>query len=419
MIEGVPHVVILGGGFAGLHAALALRDAPARVTLIDRRNHHLFFPLLYQVATAGLNPSDIARPIRRVLRRQRNATVLLAEATRIDASSRMVILADGELSYEFLILATGSTHTYFGHDDWRRFAPPLMSVEDAIEVRRRVLLAYEEAEREIDAGRRRQLLTIVVIGGGPTGVELAGAIAEMARRSLASDFRRIDPRSTRVLLLEGGDRVLATFPADLSGKAARSLERLGVEVRTGAKVTGVDESGVSIGPERIEARTVLWAAGVAPSGLAKSLDLALERGRVPVLPDLSVPGHPEIFVAGDLASVRRDGGHVPALAPAAIQQGRHAARNVQRALRGAPTESFHYVDRGSLATIGRAAAVADFGSVRMSGYPAWLAWLAVHIFFLIGFRNRFLVLFEWAWAYWTYDRGARLVTGPLDARQEQ
>ena len=419
MIDGVPHVVILGGGFAGLHAARALRDAPARVTLIDRRNHHLFFPLLYQVATAGLNPSDIARPIRRVLRRQRNATVLLAEATRIDASSNRVILADGELSYEFLILATGSTHTYFGHDGWRRFAPPLMSVEDAIEVRRRVLLVYEEAEREIDPGRRRQLLTIVVIGGGPTGVELAGAIAEMARRSLASDFRRIDPRSTRVLLLEGGDRVLAAFPPDLSEKAARSLERLGVEVRTGAKVTGVDKSGVSIGPERIEARTVLWAAGVAPSGLAKSLGLALERGRVPVLPDLSVPGHPEIFVAGDLASVRRDGGHVPALAPAAIQQGRHAARNVQRALRGTPTESFHYVDRGSLATIGRAAAVADFGSVRMSGYPAWLAWLAVHIFFLIGFRNRFLVLFEWAWAYWTYERGARLVTGPLDPRQEQ
>ena len=405
--------MILGGGFGGLYAARALRHAPVRVTLIDRRNHHLFQPLLYQVATAALNPSDIAHPIRRILRRQRNASVVLAEARAIDAAGRRVILADGEVSYDFLVVATGATHSYFGHDDWAASAPGLKTLEDALEIRRRVLLAFEAAERETDPVRRSALLTFVVVGGGPTGVELAGALGEIARHVLASDFRRIDPRDARVILLEAGPRILPAFTPDLSEKAVRQIARLGVEVRTGAAVTGIDRDGVALGDRRIEARTVLWAAGVAASPLARSLGAPLDgAGRVLVNPDLTVPGAASVFVIGDLAALVRDGRPVPGVAPAAIQEGRHAAANILRSLRGRPLEPFRYHDKGSLATIGRAAGVADFGRIRLSGFPAWLAWLVVHIFFLIGFRNRFLVLFEWAWVYFTYDRGARLITGP-------
>jgi len=405
--------VILGGGFGGLYAARALRRAPVRVTLVDRRNHHLFQPLLYQVATAALNPSDIAHPIRRILRHQRNASVVLAEARAIDTAGRRVILSDGEMSYDYLVVATGATHSYFGHDEWESAAPGLKTLEDALEIRRRVLLAFEAAERETDAARRSALLTFVVVGGGPTGVELAGALAEIARHVLASDFRRIDPRDARVILVEAGPRILPAFTPDLSEKAASQIARLGVAVRTGAAVTGIDGDGVTLGERRIEARTVLWAAGVAASPLARSIGAPLDRaGRVLVNPDLTVPGAANVFVIGDLAALVQSGRPVPGVAPAAIQEGRHVAGNILRSLRGRPLEPFRYHDKGSLATIGRSAGVADFGRIKLSGFPAWLAWLVVHIFFLIGFRNRFLVLFEWAWVYLTYDRGARLITGP-------
>ncbi len=407
-----PHVVIVGGGFGGLHAARALRGAAARVTLLDRRNHHLFQPLLYQVATAALNPSNVAMPLRAILRRQENVTVLLAEATAVDAAAGKVILADGEIAYDFLILATGVTHSYFGREGWARFAPGLKTIEDALEIRRRVLLAYEAAEREPDPARRREWLTFVVIGGGPTGVELAGALAEISRHALARDFRNFDPAHARVVLVEGTARLLPPYPPELSERARVQLARLGVEVRTGAMVTGLDGAGVSIGGERLAARTVLWAAGVAASPLARSLGVPLDRaGRVPVGPDLAVPGRPRIFVIGDLASLQQDGKPVPGVAPAAVQMGRHAAANVGRALRGEPLAPFRYRDRGMLATIGRGAAVAAFRRARLWGELAWWAWLAVHIFFLIGFRNRFLVMFEWAWAYLTYRRGIRLITG--------
>jgi len=412
----LPHVVILGGGFAGIYAARGLRRAPARVTLIDRRNHHIFFPLLYQVATAGLSPGDIAAPIRRILRRQPNTTVLMAQAESIDVAARQVRVEGDVLDYDYLVLAAGSTSSYFGHQDWAASAPALMSLEGALEIRRRMLSAYEQAEREPDPGQRAGWLTMVVVGGGPTGVEMAGAMAEMARHTLARDFRRIDPRRTRLLMLEGQDRVLPMFDAKLSAKARAALERLGVEVRTGTRVTGIDDTGVAIGDERIPARTVIWAAGVAVSPLARSLGVPLDRsGRVLVEPDLSIPGHPEVFVAGDLAAARRGEGFVAPLAQPAIQMGRHAARGIARLLRGEPTRPFRYFDLGTMATIGRASAVADFGRVKFSGYPAWLAWLTIHIFWLIGFSNRVLVLFQWAWAYFTWDRSARLVTGPVGA----
>ena len=407
-------MVIIGGGFGGLNAARALRRAPVEVVLIDRRNYHLFQPLLYQVATAALNPSDIAEPIRRVLRRQANCRVLLAEAKAVDVDRRCITLTDGTLSYDYLIVATGATHSYFGHDEYARVAPGLKSVEDAIEMRRRVLLAYEAAERATDPVLRRAWLTFVVVGGGPTGVELAGALAEIARHALKDDFRSIDPRDAHVVLIEGLPRVLNAFPPELSAKAAAQLERLGVMVRTSTMVTGVDEAGVSLGAERLEARTVLWAAGVAASPLARSLGAPLDRaGRVKVEPDLTIPGHPEVFVIGDLAILEQDGKPVTGLAAVAVQEGPHAARNVVRAIRGQPLEPFHYVDKGILATIGRAAAVASFGRVRLSGLLAWLVWLFVHIFLLIGFRNRFLVMFSWAWTYFTYERGARLITGAV------
>jgi NADH dehydrogenase len=402
-----PHVVILGGGFGGLYAAKALRKAPVRVTLVDRRNHHLFQPLLYQVATAALNPSEIAAPIRAVLRSQKNATVILAEARSVDRAARKVILDDGELGYDHLIVATGATHSYFGKDAWAAHAPGLKTIEDALEIRKRILLAYEAAEREPDEARRKAYLTFVVVGGGATGVELSGALVEISRFALARDFRNIDPRAARVLLLEGLPRILPGFPEGLSASARAQLERLGVEVRTGARVTELDAEGVALGAERIAARTVLWAAGVAASPLDRA-------GRVLVRPDLTLPDDAAVSVIGDLAALEQDGKPVPGVAPAAVQEGRHAVLNILRALRGEPGLPFRYTDKGSLATIGRKAAIADLGRIKLSGFVAWVAWLVVHIFFLIGFRNRFLVLFSWWWAYVTYERGARLITGPVN-----
>ncbi len=406
-------VVIVGGGFGGLYAARALKRAPVEITLLDRRNYHLFQPLLYQVATAALNASDIAEPIRRVFRHQPNCTVLLAEVTGIEVAQRRVRLADGVVPYDYCIVATGATHSYFGHPEYERFAPGLKSIEDALEVRRRVLLAFEQAERATDPATRAAWLTFVVVGAGPTGVELAGALSEIARHSLDNDFRSIDPRDARVLLVEGHPRVLAPmFPPELSARAADQLRALGVDVRTGTMVTGIDETGVTLGAEHVESRTVLWAAGVAASPLARSLGVPLDRaGRVRVERDLSLPGHPEVFAIGDLAVLEQDGKSVTGLAAVAVQEGPYAARNIVHSIRNEPREPFHYRDKGVLATIGRKAAVAAFGRVKLSGLTAWLTWLFVHIFLLIGFRNRFLVMFGWAWTYVTHDRGARLITG--------
>ncbi len=408
------HVVIVGAGFAGLRAARVLGRAPVRVTVVDRKNHHLFQPLLYQVATAALSPGNIAAPIRHVLRRQENTEVLLADVRAIRPRERVVVLDRGELRYDRLILATGATHSYFGHPDWARVAPGLKTIEDALEMRRRLLGAFEMAERERDALRRRPWLTFVVVGAGPTGVELAGALAEIARRTLARDFRRFSPASARVVLVEAAPRVLPTYPPDLSEKARRQLERLGVEVRTGAQVTAIDEGGVVASGERVASRTVLWGAGVAASPLARSLGVPLDRaGRVPVAPDLSVPGFPDVFVAGDLAAVVQDGAPVPGVAPAALQMGEAAAENVARDARGEPRRAFRYHDKGVLATIGRASAVARIGRFRFGGVLAWLLWLFVHILYLVGFRNRVAVMLEWAWAYATFGRPVRLITGPI------
>ena len=413
-----PRVVILGGGFAGLYAARALDGAPLRVTLFDRRNHHLFQPLLYQVASAALNPSDIATPIRAILRRQRNVSVFLGEATFIDPGGRQVHFRRGSVEpYDYLIIATGATHSYFDHPEWSQWAPGLKSIEDALEIRRRVLLAYESAEREEDPAIRREFLTFVVIGAGPTGVELAGAFAEIAFHAMHRDFRRIDPSQAKIILVEGLPRVLPSYPEDLSDKARLQLEGMNVEIRTSTMVTSVDAGGVTLGEERIKARTVVWAAGVQASSLARSLGAPLDKaGRVIVQSDLSVPDHPEIFVTGDLASVSNDdGSKVPGVASAAIQEGRYAGRTIRRDLRGQPRTPFRYRDKGSLATIGRAAAVADLGRFHLSGWVAWIAWLVIHVFFLIGFRNRVMVVTEWAWAYLTRRRGARLITGESDS----
>jgi NADH dehydrogenase len=406
-------VIIVGGGFGGLYAARALARAPVRVTLLDRRNHHVFQPLLYQVATAALSPGDIASPIRWILRRQPNIEVLLADVRHVDPARRTVVLTDGEMGYDYLILATGATHAYFGRDEWRDVAPGLKTLEDALEIRRRVLLAFERAERESDPAKRKSLLTFVVIGGGPTGVELAGALAEISRQSLARDFRHFDPGSAQIVLVEAGASLLTAFPEPLSTAARRDLTRLGVDVRTGSMVTALSPGRVEMGDTSLEAATVLWAAGVAASPVGATLGVATDRaGRVFVQPDLTIPGHAEVFVVGDLASVKGAGGKpLPGVAQVAIQTGRHAARNIRRAIEGQPYRPFTYRDLGNMATIGRASAIADFGWLQLKGWFAWLAWLFVHIMNLVGFRNRILVLVQWAWAYVTYQRAVRLITG--------
>lgn len=414
------HVVIVGGGFGGLGVAKALRRAPVRVTLIDRSNHHLFQPLLYQVAMAGLSPAEIAVPIRSVLYRHENTRVLLDEVLKVDIASRTVLLRESEsLQYDYLVIAAGARTNYFGHDDWAALAPGLKDLDDAVEIRRRVLLAFEAAEREKDEAARRRYLTFVVIGGGPTGVELAGAIAELASFVLARDFRAIHPDATRVLLLEGGSTLLAGFDAQLSISAANSLKEMGVTVRTNARVTHIDARGVTLGDERVEASTVLWAAGVRASELCATLGVPLDRsGRIPVNADCSIAGHDEVFCIGDAASFIPQGSErpLPGVSPVAMQQARFVAKAIVATIAGKPRGSFDYVDKGTMATIGRSRAVAQVGRLRFSGFIAWLTWLLVHIFYLIDFRNRVVVLMDWAWSYLTYKRGARLITGRrLDA----
>jgi NADH dehydrogenase len=411
--SGLPHVLIVGGGFAGLWATRALASAPVRITLLDRENHHVFQPLLYQVATAGLSAPDISAPLRHILRRQRNVTVLMAEARVIETARKRVIDAEGKAhDYDYLVLATGATHAYFGHDDWSRFAPGLKTLDDALAIRRRILSAFERAEMEPDPAAQAAWLTFAIVGAGPTGVELAGTLAEIARHTLRHEFRRIDPHAARVLLLEAGPRVLSSFPESLSEKARKQLERLGVEVHTGTPVGAIDADGVLLGPQRIAARTVLWSAGVAASPLAKSLGVALDRaGRVPVQADLSIAGLPEVFVAGDLACVQQEGKPVPGVAPAAKQMGNCVAKVIRARIAGQAAESFRYRDFGNLATIGRMAAVVDVRGWHLSGVLAWWFWLAAHVWFLIGFRNRLVVLIDWARAYWSYQRSARIIVG--------
>jgi NADH dehydrogenase len=409
----MPHVAIVGAGFAGLDAARALRRAPVEVTVLDRSNHHLFQPLLYQVATASLSPADIASPIRHVLSRQTNTRVLLADVERIDLARKVLRLDEGELSYDYLIIATGSSHTYFGHPEWGEPAPGLKTLDDALVIRRRILLAFERAEREKNQAARRVLLTFIIVGGGPTGVELAGALAEIARHSLHHEFRTIKPEHATIILIERGPTILPTFPGSLRNAARESLRRLGVDVRENVAVTDVEPNLVRLDAEAIPAGTILWAAGVAASPLGATLGVPLDRaGRVIVDPDLSIPGHPEAFVAGDLALFGHQGDTpLPGLAPVAQQQGRHAAANILRMIAHKPTRPFRYKDYGNMATIGRGAAIADFGRVHLSGFVGWLAWLFVHIMRLVGFRNRIAVFFEWAWAYVTYQRSVRLITG--------
>lgn len=411
--ETTPHVVIVGGGFAGLSAARALRGRPVRVTLLDRRNHHLFQPLLYQVATATLSPGDVAAPIRWILRKARNVRVLLADVARVDVTSRTLTFADGgQLDYDYLIVGTGASHAYFGHPEWEAHAPGLKTLEDALEVRRRVLVAFERAERETDPDRRRQLLTFVLVGGGPTGVELAGTLAEIAHQTLRDEFRAVDTADATIMLIEAGPTILPTFPPRLRERARQALRRLGVEVREQARVTGIDAAGVMLGAEPIMAETVVWAAGVAASPLVATMGVPLDRaGRAIVEPDLSIAGHPEVFVVGDAAAaVRQDGQPLPGVAQAAVQGARHAVRSILRRMRGQPAKPFVYRDKGSLAVVGRGAAIADLGWVRFSGVLAWFAWLFLHIVELIGFRNRLIVLVQWAGAYVTYQRSVRLIT---------
>ncbi len=411
-----PRVVILGGGFGGLYAAQALEKAPVDVTIIDRRNHHLFQPLLYQVATAALNPSDIAAPIRGLVG-PKGDRVILSEVEDVDLAAQRVKLCDGEVSYDYLIVATGATHSYFGKDEWARHAPGLKTLEDAVSIRQRVLMAFERAEREPDPVRRRELLTFVVVGAGATGVEMAGAFEDVARHALARDFQNFDPRSARIVLLEGAPHVLPSYPEDLSMHARRSLEKIGVEVRTGAKVTNVDERGVEIGgTERIDARTVVWAAGVAASPLGRKLGAEVDRaGRVKVTKALTVPGHDNVFVIGDLAHVIDENGKpVPGVAPAAMQMGKAAARNIVHQIRGEPMFPFQYWDRGMFSVIGRGAAVGiAFHRFKMHGFLAWVSWLFIHLMFLIGFRNKVIVLMDWAYSYLTFRRGVRLITGSV------
>jgi NADH dehydrogenase len=414
-----PRVVIVGAGFAGLTAARRIARLPVQVTVVDRKNHHTFQPLLYQVATAGLSPGDIAAPIRWILRAHSNIEVLLEEVVDFKLEQRQVITKEQVLEYDFLIIASGATHAYFGHQEWEPLAPGLKTIEDALEIRRRVLLAFELAERQNErqnttaGGESGFPLQFVVIGGGPTGVELAGTLAEIARHAMNHEFRNIDPKQTRILLIEGSPRVLGAYSEDLSRKAEAQLQRLGVEVRTSHVVTRIEPGAVWVGDERISAPVVLWAAGVAASPLGRKLGAPVDRaGRVLVQPDLSIPGHKEVFVIGDLAALQDENGKMlPGVAPVAIQQGDWVSETIGRDLENQPRRSFRYHDKGSLATIGRAAAVAQFGKFELSGYFAWLAWLFVHILFLIGFRNRLLVMIQWAWSYLTYERGARLITG--------
>jgi NADH dehydrogenase len=413
MLENKPRVVVVGAGFGGLEAARNLAKLPVQITLIDRKNHHTFQPLLYQVATAGISPGEIAAPIRWILRGRSNVEVIMDEVVGFDLTRRTVHLQDLNLPYDYLVVAAGAQHSYFGHDEWEPLAPGLKTVEDALEIRRRVLLAFELAEKEAVAGGPHPTLNFVIIGGGPTGVELAGTLAEIAHRVLQDEFRSIDPKRTRILLLEGGSRILPTYAPDLSQSAVRQLQRLGVEVRAPAMVTKIDPGAVWVGQERIPAAVTLWAAGVAASSLGGKLGAPVDRaGRVMVNADLTVPDHPEVFVVGDLATLKdKHGNPLPGVAPVALQEGRYVAKTIAGDLQKSARRNFHYVDKGSLATIGRAAAIAEFRKIHISGYFAWLAWLFVHIFFLIGFRNRVIVLVQWAWSYFTYERGARLITG--------
>jgi NADH dehydrogenase len=427
-MAGQHQVVIIGGGFGGLSAARRLGRAPVQVTLVDRCNYHLFQPLLYQVATGALSPANIASPLRNILKKQKNTRVLLAEATRIDTANRRVILSDGAIGYDTLVISAGASHQYFGHNEWEQFAPGLKTIEDATDMRRRILLAFETAERESDPGKLRAWMTFVIAGGGPTGVELAGALGEIANDTLRRDFRNINPSEARIILVEGADRVLPVYPPKLSAAARRMIERLGVTVRTNTMVTDVRKDSVTVREgdrtETIPARTILWAAGVLASPLGRILSeefgAALDKeGRVLVEPDLSVPGHPEIFVVGDLANFSHQTGKpLPGVAQPAIQEGRYVATAIARRLRGGKMRPFHYFDKGNLATIGRGAAVADLNGLRLSGWPAWLLWIFVHLLYIVEFQNRLLIFMQWAWFYFTYDRSARLITGknplPLD-----
>jgi len=416
-----PRVVIVGSGFGGLNAAQALARARVRITIIDRRNYHTFQPLLYQVATAGLSPGEIAAPIRSILRSDKNIEVLMAEVTGFDLDRRVVVTPEGQIPYDYLIVAAGATHSYFGHEEWEPYAPGLKTIEDALEIRRRILLAFELAERQAATGETSSALNFLVVGGGPTGVELAGTLAEISRHALAHEFRSIDPARTHILLVEGGPRILPSYPQDLSRSAELQLNHLGVEVRTSTTVTRVEPGAVYFGATRSPATVILWAAGVAASPLGKRLGVAVDRcGRVLVQPDLTIPAHPEVFVIGDLAATKDEQGNLlPGVAPVAMQQGTYVAKLIRKEAEssGAAVSSrpkFHYWDKGSLATIGRAAAVAQFGKIHISGFLAWLSWLFIHILFLIGFRNRLLVFIQWAWSYVTYERGARLITGSTD-----
>src|SRR5437868_11737548 len=416
---GKPHVIIIGAGFGGLLAAKKLARKNVRVTVIDRTNYHLFQPLLYQVATAALSPADIAAPVRAVLSKFKNVEVILAEVQAVDVDAKKVKTADLELDYDYLIVATGARHSYFGHNDWEKLAPGLKSLEDAIELRRRILLAFEYAEKSNDEAARKAAMTFVIIGGGPTGVEMAGAIAEISRYTLARDFRHIDPSRARVILIEGESRLLSAFPEDLSQSAQKQLTDLGVDVRTGVRATNITEAGVQLGDEFIPCRVKIWAAGNNASFVGKTLGAATDSaGRIVVNDDLTIPGHPEVQVIGDLANFSHQTGEpLPGVSPVAMQQGRHAARNILRMIRGEKPKPFRYFDKGSMATIGRNKAVADLKFFHLSGLFAWLAWLFVHIIFLVGFRNRLLVLIQWAWAYITFDKGARLITRNFQSEQ--
>jgi NADH:ubiquinone reductase (H+-translocating) len=408
-----PRIVIIGGGFGGLKAAESLARLPVQITLLDRKNHHTFQPLLYQVATAGISPAEIAAPIRDILARHEDIEVLLGEVLGFDLEQRIVKVHGFELPYDYLVVAAGTTHAYFGHDEWEPLAPGLKTIEDALEIRRRILLAYELAEREAAITGKHRPLNFIVVGAGPTGVELAGTLAEIAHKSLAESFHHIDPAKTRVLLVEAGPSILTAYPEDLQRSAVEQLQHLGVEVRTNSAVTEVRSGEVRIGDDVLPAEVVLWAAGVSASPLGRALGVPVDRaGRVFVEPDLSLPGHPEVFVIGDLASLKdAHGKPLPGVAPVALQQGKWVARQVAADLAGHPRQTFRYHDKGSLATIGRAAAIAQFGKIHISGFIAWLAWLFIHILFLIGFRNRIVVMFQWAWSYLTYERAARLITG--------